>query len=157
MLEKTANHSETDILAESSEFTKLVRKSLKDIRLNKVAPWKEVWDELWCLSDRNFSKTLKKKYRNIKDDIIEIVRKSEDDPTIGDQIPGWNKEVWKIRVASSDMKRDKRGGFRLIYLWKEHERRVYLLAIYFKGEKEMMTSKEMENLLRKVNRELEEK
>ena len=46
MLKKTANHSETDILAKSSEFTKLVQKSLEDIRLNKVAPWKEVWDEL---------------------------------------------------------------------------------------------------------------
>jgi len=102
-------------------------------------------------------KTLKKKYRNIKDDTIEIVRKLEDDPTIGDQIPGLNKEVWKIRVASSDMKRGKVGGFRMIYLWKEHERSVYLSAIYFKGEKEMMTSKEMENLLRKVNRELETK
>jgi len=46
MLEKTANHSETDILAKSPEFTKLIRKNLEDIRLNKVAPWKEVWDEL---------------------------------------------------------------------------------------------------------------
>jgi len=102
-------------------------------------------------------KALKKKYRNIKDDIIEIIRKLEDDPTIGDQIPGWNKEIWKIRVASSDMKRGKRSGFRLIYLWKEHESRVYLSAVYFKGEKEVMTSKEMENLLRKVNKELEGK
>jgi len=46
MLKKTANHSETDILAESPQFAELVRKSMEDIRLNKVAPWKEVWDEL---------------------------------------------------------------------------------------------------------------
>lgn len=39
----------------------------------------------------------------------------------------------------------------MIYLWRSYEYRVYILAIYFKGEKEMMTAKEIDNLLRKVN------
>ena len=36
--------------------------------------------------------------------------KKEEDPFTGDPIPGWNKEIWKIRVASSDIKKGKRGG-----------------------------------------------
>ena len=80
-------------------------------------------------------KILKKKYRKVKDDIGNVIQRLEEDPSIGDPIPGWNKEIWKIRVASSDIKKGKRSGFRLIYLWKEGDFRVYLLAVYFKGEK----------------------
>lgn len=44
--DRTDELKETDILAQSSEFAKLIKKSLEDIRLSKVAPWKEVWNEL---------------------------------------------------------------------------------------------------------------
>lgn len=56
-------------------------------------------------------KILKKKYRLIKDDIASIIQSLENDPSIGDAIPGWKKEIWKIRVASSDIKKGKRAGF----------------------------------------------
>ena len=65
---------------------------------------------------------LKKKYRKVKDDLSSIIQILEEDPTIGDPIPGWNKEIWKVRAASSDVKKGKRGGFRLIYLWMESRR-----------------------------------
>ncbi len=43
----------------------------------------------------------------------------------------------------------------MIYLWKAREFKVYLLAVYFKGEKEDLSKKEIEELLRKLNQELE--
>jgi mRNA-degrading endonuclease RelE of RelBE toxin-antitoxin system len=61
-------------------------------------------------------KILKKKYRRVKDDIAGTIQAIEEDPTNGDSIPGWNKELWKVRTASSDVKKGKRGGFRLIFL-----------------------------------------
>jgi len=100
-------------------------------------------------------KILKKKYRNVKDDLMNVIQQLEEDPSIGDPIPGWNKEIWKIRVASSDIKKGKRGGFRLIYLWKAGDFRVYLLAVYSKGEKEEISKTEIERLLKKLNKELE--
>ncbi len=100
-------------------------------------------------------KILKKKYRHIKDDLANIIQMLEEDPSIGDPIPGWNKEIWKIRVASSDIKKGKRGGFRVIYLWKAGAFKVYLLAVYFKGEKEEISKREVEELLKKLNQELE--
>jgi len=99
-------------------------------------------------------KALKKKYPHIKDDLLIQLNTLEEDPSAGDPIPGWNKEVWKVRVASSDVKKGKRGGYRLIYLWKGGEMKVYLLVAYFKGEKAEITSKEIETLLKKLSEEL---
>jgi len=100
-------------------------------------------------------KALKKKHRHVKQDLLETIEALEKDPTIGDPIPGWNKEIWKVRVASSDVKKGKRGGFRVIYLWKAGEMKVYLLIAYFKGEKTEITKKEIEDLLKKLNQELD--
>ncbi len=103
---------------------------------------------------RKCIKILKKKYRRIKNDLYDAIQRLEEDPSIGDAIPGWKKEIWKIRVTSSDIKKGRRSGFRLIYLWKEGESRVYLLAVYFKGEKEEISKTEIERLLKNLNKEL---
>jgi len=101
-------------------------------------------------------KTLKKKYRRVKDDLLEVIRQLEADPTIGDPIPGWRRDVWKVRVASSDIKRGKSGGFRVIYLWKEQEQDIYLLSMYSKSAKQDMTVKEIRNLLYQTELNLED-
>lgn len=51
-------------------------------------------------------KALKKKYPHVKDDLFGQIKKLEKDPSVGDPIPGWNKEVWKVRAASSDIKKE---------------------------------------------------
>ncbi len=81
-------------------------------------------------------KILKKKFRRIKDDIVDIIRRLESDAPLGDPVPGWDREIWKVRAASSDIKKGKSGAFRIIYLFKENDCKVYLLTIYFKGDKE---------------------
>ena len=103
---------------------------------------------------RKSMKILKKKYRRAKDDIASTIQTIEEDPTIGDPIPGWNKEIWKARTASSDVKKGKRGGFRSIYLWKPGEITVYMLVTYFKGDKQDISKKEIEEILKKLNQEL---
>ena len=100
-------------------------------------------------------KILQKKYRKVKDDLENVIKGLEEDPNIRDPIPGQNKEIWKIRVASSDIKKGKRSGFRLMYLWKAGEFKVYLLALYFKGEKKEISKTEIERLLKELNKELE--
>ena len=99
-------------------------------------------------------KVLKKKYRRVKDDITGTIEALEEDPTIGDPIPGWNKEIWKVRTASSDVKKGKRGGFRSIYLWKSGEITVYLLVVYFKGDMPDVSKKDIEKTLKKLSQEL---
>ena len=46
ILEEVEDHKETKILSQSAEFKKLVKKGLEDIKLDRIKPWKEVWDEL---------------------------------------------------------------------------------------------------------------
>ena len=46
ILEEVEDHRESKILSQSSEFKKLVRKGLEDIKEGRVKHWKEVWDEL---------------------------------------------------------------------------------------------------------------
>jgi mRNA-degrading endonuclease RelE of RelBE toxin-antitoxin system len=99
-------------------------------------------------------KALKKKYPHVKDDLLGQIKVLEEDPSAGDPIPGWNKEIWKVRVASSDVRKGKRGGYRLIYLWKADEIKIYLLVAYFKGEKAEITKKKIETLLKQLNQEL---
>ncbi|EFK11559.1 toxin-antitoxin system, toxin component, RelE family [delta proteobacterium NaphS2] len=99
-------------------------------------------------------KALKKKYPRVKDDLLDQIEALIEDPFSGDAIPGWNKEIWKARVASSDVKKGKRAGFRVIYYWKADEPKIYLLAAYFKGKKTEIAKKEIESLLKKLNQEL---
>ena len=46
ILQEVESLKEMKILSQSVEFKKLVQQGLTDIRLNKVIPWKDVWDEL---------------------------------------------------------------------------------------------------------------
>ena len=46
ILDEYEDHKETRILSQSAEFKKLVKKGLDDIKLGRIKPWKEVWDEL---------------------------------------------------------------------------------------------------------------
>ena len=46
ILEEVEDQRETKILSKSPEFKKLVKKGLEDIRVGRIKPWKEVWDDL---------------------------------------------------------------------------------------------------------------
>ena len=46
IMDEIEDHKETKILSQSEEFKKLVKKGLEDVKLNRIKPWKEVWDEL---------------------------------------------------------------------------------------------------------------
>lgn len=99
-------------------------------------------------------KVLKKKYPHIKEDLLETIQSLEKDPAQGKQIPGWQGNIWKIRSRSSDLQKGKGGGFRVIYRWKKTDKEIYLLTIYFKIEKTDVSRTEIEELLKKLNAEL---
>jgi hypothetical protein len=46
ILEEFEDRKETKILSQSIEFKKLIEKGLEDIKLDRIKPWKEIWDEL---------------------------------------------------------------------------------------------------------------
>jgi PHD/YefM family antitoxin component YafN of YafNO toxin-antitoxin module len=46
IMDEIEDQKETKILSQSEEFKKLVKKGLEDVKLDRIKPWKEVWDEL---------------------------------------------------------------------------------------------------------------
>ncbi len=46
IIDEVEDHRESRILSQSSEFKKLVKKGLDDVRAGRTKPWKEAWDEL---------------------------------------------------------------------------------------------------------------
>jgi mRNA-degrading endonuclease RelE of RelBE toxin-antitoxin system len=58
---------------------------------------------------------LSRKYRHIRFDVQPLIEQLELGKTPGDQIPGIDHTVYKVRVKNSDAKRGKSGGYRIIY------------------------------------------
>ena len=90
---------------------------------------------------------LAKKYRRIKHDLIGLVATLMANPWSGVAIPGYAHQVWKIRLASTDMQTGKRGGYRVIYAVDAEAHVCYLLFIYAKTEMADVTAEEIEALL----------
>ena len=92
-------------------------------------------------------KRLHRKYRHIKEDLQKLVETLSSDPFVGVAIPGFAHEVWKIRLASTDIGKGKRGGYRVIYAVRQDTQTCYLLYVYAKPQKADVTPEEIEALL----------
>ncbi|ADY74000.1 hypothetical protein Dester_1369 [Desulfurobacterium thermolithotrophum DSM 11699] len=95
-------------------------------------------------------KKLKKKYPRILADLDTLVSTLEKDPRKGIHI---GKSLYKIRLKSSDLNKGKSGSFRVIYYVVFEDGTVYLLTIYFKGKRGNIAWKEIEELLKELERE----
>lgn len=93
------------------------------------------------------AKKLKKRYRKIVEDLELLMETLINNPQAGDAIPGLYNCVWKIRMASSDMKKGKSGGFRIVYYYIDKDEVIYLLDIYSKGEKEDINISDIKGIL----------
>ena len=87
-------------------------------------------------------KRLRKKYPRVRADVQDLIDQIQNGATPGDQMQGVGYPVYKARVASTDMKRGKSGGFRVIY-YVVIEEQVVLLTIYTKTQREDISSAEI--------------
>ena len=81
--------------------------------------------------------------RRCGNDIQEALAKVQSSKIIGDAIPGGKGKLYKLRVSSSDLKRGKSGGFRVIFYLKAPSS-LYPLICYFKGERGDVPIKDLE-------------
>lgn len=93
-------------------------------------------------------KHLKKKYPNIKKDILAISEVFSEDPITGNEPLG--KDCYKVRIKISDKHTGKRDGGRLIINVLIQDSVVYMLFIYDKSETSSITTKELLSLLQEV-------
>ena len=97
-----------------------------------------------------FKKELKrmaKKYHSLKSDLEFLFESLEENPTQGTHL---GKNCYKIRVAIASKGKGKSGGAREITNFVVTDDTVFLLSIYDKSDKENLTDKELEELLKYV-------
>jgi len=90
-------------------------------------------------------KKLSKKYPSVKTDYKALVDSLNKEPKQGQPL---GKDCYKIRMAITSKSKGKSGGSRVITCVKIVAGSVFLLSIYDKGDKESISDKELDNLLR---------
>lgn len=107
------------------------------------------------ITTKKFDKDIKayhKKFKNIGEDVNEVVKELKKGNLIGDIIRDLkmkddDNNVIKVRVANSDTHSGKSNGYRLIYYAEKSDGTIYLLTIYYKKEKEDISNKEIQELI----------
>jgi mRNA-degrading endonuclease RelE of RelBE toxin-antitoxin system len=93
-------------------------------------------------------KALKKRYRKIQSDLQPALQALQAGELLGDQIPGLDAVVLKLRVKNSDIQKGKSGGYRLIY-WTVIDEIVLLLDIYSKSDQSDLDFDEIRQMIKK--------
>jgi len=90
-------------------------------------------------------KKLAKKYPLIKNDYKTLIDSLKKEPIQGQPL---GKDCYKIRMAISGKGKGKSGGSRVITCVKIVAESVFLLSIFDKGDKENISDKELDKLLK---------
>ena len=90
-------------------------------------------------------KRLSKKYPSLKQEYFELIELLEENPEQGVSL---RDNCYKIRISIASKNKGKSGGARVIINIVLAENNVYLLAIYDKSEKESLSDKELNELLK---------
>jgi mRNA-degrading endonuclease RelE of RelBE toxin-antitoxin system len=92
-------------------------------------------------------KQLTKKYPHIVDDYADFLETLQKNPIEGESL---GKDCYKVRMAISDKNKGKSGGARVITCVKIKDDVIHLLALYDKSEKETISNKELQLLLKQI-------
>ncbi len=92
-------------------------------------------------------KKLAKKYHSLKSDLTVLFESLKEKPKQGISL---GRNCYKIRLAISSKGKGKSAGARLITNIVIADETVYLLSIYDKSDKESLTDKELDELLKNV-------
>ena len=92
-------------------------------------------------------KALKKKYKNIKNDVLELANELEKNPTMGTEL---GNNTFKIRIKNSDNNRGKSAGYRIVTYCINEQNEVFLVTIYSKSEKENILDLELKELINRL-------
>jgi mRNA-degrading endonuclease RelE of RelBE toxin-antitoxin system len=96
--------------------------------------------------EREF-KHLLKKHKSLKSDLVNLFSSLEINPKQGKPL---GRDCYKIRMAISGKGKGKSGGARIITCVRVTAEKIYLISIYDKSEKEDISDKELNELLRLI-------
>jgi mRNA-degrading endonuclease RelE of RelBE toxin-antitoxin system len=91
------------------------------------------------------AKKLSKKYSSLKTDLASLFEELEQNPTIGTPL---GNDIYKIRLAIASKNKGKSGGARVMSFVKITHTTILLFSIYNKGDKDNISDKEIEELIK---------
>jgi mRNA-degrading endonuclease RelE of RelBE toxin-antitoxin system len=94
-------------------------------------------------------RALAKKYRSIRSDVQPLIDRLQSGDLPGDQIPGVNLTIFKVRLQNSDIQKGKRSGYRCIYYLKT-ETDIILVTIYSKTEQVDVSAARLRSVLQEM-------
>ena len=102
---------------------------------------------------KSFARNLKhlaRKKHGIEKVVFSVADELSIKPDTGLIIPGTKDILRKLRLPDPASGKGKRGGFRLIYAWRNDFDAVYLCFMYSKSDKADISSKELEIALEEL-------
>jgi hypothetical protein len=94
---------------------------------------------------KKHAKSIAKKHRSLRADIRDLIVSLEQNSLQGEPL---GKDCYKVRMAITSKGKGKSGGSRVITCVKVVDQDVYLLTIYDKSDKENISDKELDELLK---------
>ena len=107
--------------------------------------FKQIYQPLILPHFKKNSKWYRKKYRHLQESLIEILEKFEKSQHVH-----LGNNIYKIRFKTSDIAKGKSKSFRLIVLVMEVEKFLVPMVLYFKGDRENITKKELNDHLETI-------
>ena len=98
---------------------------------------------------------LGKRYRRMRLDIQPLIERLELGELPGDQIPGMDYIVFKVRVKNSSVQRGKSGGYRVVYYLKTREQ-ILFVTMYSKSDRSDITATEVREILARAEAQLKD-
>ena len=93
------------------------------------------------------AKKLIKKYKSLKNEINTLIESLEEMPQQGTHL---GDDIYKIRLAVKSKGKGKRGGARVMTKVKITNEKVFMFSIYSKGEKDDISDKEIQDLIKEI-------
>ena len=94
-------------------------------------------------------RALSKKYRSIRSDIQPLIDNLLAGELPGDQVPGVNLTIFKVRLQNSDIQKGKRSGYRCIYYLKTRSI-IILVTVYSKSEQSDISAAKLRSILHEM-------
>ncbi len=92
-------------------------------------------------------KTLNKKYKSIKKDILDLANELENNPTLDTSL---GNNTFKIRVKNTNLNKGKSAGYRVITYCINELKEISLVTIYSKYDKENILDVELIEFIRQI-------
>ena len=94
---------------------------------------------------KNFKK-LKKRYKSITKDILEVKKILKKNPKSGIEL---GQGFYKTRIKNSDKNKGKSAGYRVISYFIDSDEVVYLVTIYDKSDSENIPIDQLEKIIKR--------